>query len=75
MEEQREVVTMSLMEAMDKAIKEIPYDKKGKLEATVTQEDAKVSFSYKYKDVETGAYVRRKWNGTVEGGGKVTWEW
>lgn len=75
METQREVVTLSLMEAMDRAIKEIPYDKKGKVHATITQKDAEVAFVYRYKDLETGAYVRRGWNGKVEGGGKITWEW
>ena len=68
------VKTDSIMEAMQKAIAEIPPDKKGKVSFKVTMSDAEATFTYKFKDVEAGAYVSRTWNGKVQAGGRVTWE-
>jgi hypothetical protein len=65
--------TDSLMEAIDKAISEIPPDKKAQVDIRIHTSGAEAAFTYRYKDIEAGGYVSRTWTGTVEGGGKITW--
>ena len=68
------IQTSSLLEAIEKAVKETPADKRGSMKFNVDTSKAQVAFTYRYKDLEAGAYVSRTWTGKIEGGGLVTWE-
>lgn len=66
--------TDSIMEAIDKALTEIPSDKKAQVDIRIHTSGAEAAFTYRYKDVQAGGYVSRTWTGKVEGGGKISWE-
>lgn len=65
--------TNSIIEAVDKALREIPPDQKGEVKVQVSNSGAEAAITYRYKDVEAGGYISRTWTGKVEGGGTITW--
>lgn len=78
MEEQSKEISLlrqkSIMEAVDRAITQVPPDKKGKISIEVTGKEADVTFTYKVGDnFSAGGFVR--YNGKIDGGGRITWEW
>lgn len=65
----------SILQAVEKALGELPPGKQGKVEVRVTgKQNAEVEFTYRVKGgFSAGGFVH--YNGKVDAGGKITWEW
>jgi hypothetical protein len=66
-------LSTSIKAAVDKALADLPTGDKGGAQVSFTHVGATAKVFVRVKDIETGAFVDRTWNGDVTAGGYISW--
>lgn len=68
-----DAIGQSVKAAVDKALEDLPTGDKGGAQVSFTHYGATARVFVRVKDIESGAFVDRTWNGDVTAGGYISW--